>query len=130
MRAERSTEAEFDLGITFAQVVARRGEIAQQMNARRKKIWDEQNAFRASFNASSASLIDRRLGEFEKSGFDDRVIAAIGDLCDHSEQVVVRGRVSTAVRDQKDRDDRFVRARLARVLVHPCIISVESRSAR
>lgn len=84
----------------------------------------------ASFDAPRSSLIDCRLGEFEKRGLDDRVIAAFGDPRNHPQQVVVRWGVPAAMRDQEDRGDRFVRVYLARVLVHPQIISGGTRSAR
>ena len=107
MRTEGRAKHERDARMLAIQAIAGGGEVAKHVDTRRQKVGDHQNAFRASIDAAITRFLDPRLGQLQKARLDDRVVTALGEPPGHCDQVLVRGGVTTAVRDQKNRDLGF-----------------------
>ena len=68
-------EPELDPRVAPPQVVARGGQVAEQVDARREEVGDHQDPGRPPGHAPVAPGRDVGLGQFEEARLDDRVIA-------------------------------------------------------
>src|SRR5262249_34511532 len=77
MSAQRGGQSEIDVRELCRQSVARRREVALDMDAGRQEIRQQNNAVRSRNDATCAPVIDIRLGKFEERCDDSEILSGL-----------------------------------------------------
>jgi hypothetical protein len=98
MSAQRLGQSKFDVRITPRQPIARRREIALDVNAGRQEVRHQHHQSSPLLDTATTAAIDVRLGQLQKRFNNTKTLFAQAG-CDMSE-IIVRFRLPAAVRDK------------------------------
>jgi hypothetical protein len=84
-----------------AQFIARRGQVAQQVNSRGKEIRNHEHALGAPGHATTSPRRDTGLGQLQEARFDNGICAGGGQPPGQLSQVVIGRFIPAAVGDQE-----------------------------
>ena len=102
MRSQRRPQPKLDLGMASAQFVARRGQVAQQVNSGGEEVRNHEHAIGAPGHAPAAPRRDTGLGQLQEARLDDRIGAGRGQPLGQLSQVVIGRVMPAAVGNQEN----------------------------
>lgn len=101
MRPESGAQAELDVRMTKPELIASRGQVADEVDSLREEIGDHQDPRRSARDAAFPSAWDIGLGQLEEARLHDRIIPTAREPIRQLVEVIVRGCMAAAVRDQQ-----------------------------